>query len=279
MTRIAEEEARVKARELRRAARAEEAMRGELATANAAIAALRHDAAAAASAAAEAAAAHDARLAAAETSAAALQGAVDAHEAEARRVAEQAAAREKAFAAEHDAKLELELKQQQLRYERRLQELELESRRRLSHSAGDAHAPTGGGGAPPAAAAQQQGLIAELLHRLVAGEGSPRRRPCVRDGDDDVAMVLGGARSATSVQQAVCQVVSDQVASALREITARDEQAHVRSRPREGQALARGRQNRCYSTQRRRSAGQKIACSAVRAMRPRLRLGSRHMLR
>ena len=65
--------------------------------------------------------ARDAQLAAAETQALSMRGHMDVLEADVKRLTEQMAAREKELVATYDERLHLELKQQQLRYERRLQ--------------------------------------------------------------------------------------------------------------------------------------------------------------
>lgn len=105
----------------KRQERADEARRNEVAVVQQELHRVRQHASESEQRAREALQKRDVQLAVAETQAVAQRGQIEQLEEEVRRLGEQMAAREREISATYDERLHLELKQQQLRYDRRLQ--------------------------------------------------------------------------------------------------------------------------------------------------------------
>lgn len=112
---------RSKTKIAKRQERADVARRNEVATVQQELHRIREHAAEAEQRAREALQKRDVQLAVAETQAVAQKGQIEQLEAEVRRLGEQSAGREKDISTAYEERLHLELKQQQLRYDRRLQ--------------------------------------------------------------------------------------------------------------------------------------------------------------
>lgn len=105
----------------KRQERADHARRNEVAMGQQELNRIRENATEAEQRAREAMQKRDVQLAVAETQAVALRGQIEQLEAEVRRLGEQMAGREKEISTAYEERLHLELKQQQLRYDRRMQ--------------------------------------------------------------------------------------------------------------------------------------------------------------
>ena len=138
----------------------------------------------------------DAQLAAADTQAMSMRGHIEVLEGDLKRLNEQAAAREKELKAAFDDKLSLELKQQQLRYDGRLQMMDFESRRQMMGSVDVSQA--------------------DALRKVLQEE--QRLQPRVSDTEP------------AKLDQSIREAVNQHLPSVLREITNRDDSALVCSR-------------------------------------------------
>jgi hypothetical protein len=116
-----DEESRAKAKLMKRQGRHEEAIARDVEQLQDELARTRLDLNASQAHLRDALHSRDAQLAVAETQAVSMRSHCDMLEADVKRLGEQAASREKELAAAYDERLHLEMKQQQLRYERRLQ--------------------------------------------------------------------------------------------------------------------------------------------------------------
>lgn len=116
-----EEEVRCRTKMTKRQERADEARRNEVSSVQQELHRVRQHACEAEHRDREALQKRDVQLAVAETQAVAQRGQIEQLEEEVRRLGEQMAAREREISATYDERLHLELKQQQLRYDRRLQ--------------------------------------------------------------------------------------------------------------------------------------------------------------
>lgn len=116
-----DEEVRSRTKMAKRQERADHARRNEVAMGQQELNRIRENATEAEQRAREAMQKRDVQLAVAETQAVALRGQIEQLEAEVRRLGEQMAGREKEISTAYEERLHLELKQQQLRYDRRMQ--------------------------------------------------------------------------------------------------------------------------------------------------------------